>query len=231
MVIAMTDGISKQKLELICGTFLFQQVDEIVVERIVADQRCVRERFPKGAVIYDETHFRHCLGIILTGEVRVDKLTPEGKRMKMSVLLPGECFGAAAMFQERDRYATVLTAEKTAEILFLPEELILWAMHRNFTITENYIRYLSNRIWFLNEKISSLTAGSADQRLAMFLVEHCDADGVLSTSMTDLSRQLNIGRASLYRALESLEEKGMIIRGTKTLVVKDKERLRQLTLS
>ena len=227
----MAEGIPKVKLDLICNTFLFQQVDEIVVERMVTDQRCVKEHFLKGEVIYDETHFRHCLGIILSGEVRVDKLTPDGKRMKMSVLLPGECFGAAAMFQNRDRYATILTAEKSTEVLFLPEELILWAMHRDFTITENYIRYLSNRIWFLNEKISSLTAGSADQRLAMFLVEHSDADGRLSTSMTDLSRQLNIGRASLYRALDSLEEKGLIQRGTKTLTVTDKERLRQSTLS
>lgn len=226
----MAEGISETRLALICGTFLFQGVDEIVVERMVADYRCVRERFIKGNVIYDETHFRRCLGIILAGEVRVDKLTPEGKRMKMSVLSPGECFGAAAMFQERDRYATVLTAEKSTDVLFLPEALILWAMQRNFTITENYIRYLSNRIWFLNEKISGLTAGSADQRLAVFLAEHCDADGMLSTSMTDLSRQLNIGRASLYRALDSLEEKGLIRRGAKTLMVPDRARLRQSTL-
>lgn len=231
MVVFMADGIPKAKLELICGTFLFQHVDEIVVERMVMDPRCIKERFPKGGVIYDETHFRHCLGIILAGEVRVDKATPEGKRMKMSVLLPGECFGAAAMFQNRDRYATVLTAEKSTEVLFLPEELILWAMHRDFTITENYIRYLSNRIWFLNEKISGLTAGSADQRLAIFLAEHCDAENRLNTSMTDLSRQLNIGRASLYRALDSLEEQGLIQRGTKSLTVIDKEGLRQLTLS
>lgn len=231
MVIFMADGIPKAKLDLICGAFLFRQVDEIVVERMVTDPRCLKERFPRGSVIYDETHFRHCLGILLAGEVRVDKVTPEGKRMKMSVLLPGECFGAAAMFQDRNRYATVLTAEKSTEVLFLPEELILWAMHRDFTITENYIRYLSNRIWFLNEKIASLTAGSADQRVAMFLVEHCDSDGCLHTSMTDLSRQLNIGRASLYRALDNLEEQGLVHRAAKALTVVDKERLRQLTLS
>ena len=231
MVVFMAEGLPKAKLELICGTFLFHQVDEIVVERMVTDPRCVKERFPKGGVIYDEAHFRHCLGILLAGEVRVDKATPDGKRMKMSLLLPGECFGAAAMFQDRDRYATVLTAEKSTEVLFLPEELILWAMHWDFTITENYIRYLSNRIWFLNEKISSLTAGSTDQRVAMFLTEHCDSAGRLHTSMTDLSRQLNIGRASLYRALDNLAEQGLILRAAKSLTVIDQERLRQLTLS
>ncbi len=231
VVNAMADGIPKQKLQLISSTFLFQNVDRIVVERMVADTRCLRERFPKGARIFDETHFRRCLGILLAGEVRVDKQTPEGKYMKMSRLGPGECFGAAAMFSQRERYATILTTEKSTEVLFLPEELIRWAMHRDFTITENYIRYLSDRIWFLNAKISGLTAGSAEQRLAIFLAEHCGETGQVSTSMTELSRQLNVGRASLYRAMEALEQRGVIRQDGKCLTVIDHEGLRGLTLS
>lgn len=227
----MANGILRQKLELIASTFLFESMDEIVVERIVSDSRCVREQFSKGSRIFDETHFRRCLGILLAGEIRVDKLTPDGKYMKMSCLTPGECFGAAAMFSGRERYATVLTAEKNAEVLFVPEELIRWTMQRDFTITENYIRYLSDRIWFLNEKISSLTAGSAEQRLAVFLLEHCDKTGVLNTSMTDLSQQLNIGRASLYRALETLEGQKLVCRGGKSLEILNPEGLREFMLS
>lgn len=135
------------------------------------------------------------------------------------------------MFQRRDRYATVLTAEKNTEVLFLPEDVILWAMRRDFTITENYIRYLSERIWFLNEKISGLTAGTAEQRLAVFLTEHCGPEGDIATSMTDLSRQLNIGRASLYRALDTLEQKGLIQRGNKALHVINLDGLRCIALS
>lgn len=227
----MAESLPKQKLEMIASTFLFQNMDEIVVERIVSDARCLRERFPKGDRIFDETHFRRCLGVVLAGEIRVDKLTPDGKYMKMSLLQPGECFGAAAMFSFRDRYATILTAEKNVEVLFIPEELIRWSMRRYFTITENYIRYLSDRIWFLNEKISSLTAGSAEQRVAVFMLEHCDENGVLHTSMTALSRQLNIGRASLYRAIDGLEERKLIQRGGKTLKIIDNAGLRAYTLS
>ncbi len=227
----MTDGISKQKLDLIASTFLFENMDEIVVERIISDSRCAWERYSKGSKIFDETHFRRCLGILVMGEIRVDKKTTDGKYMKMSCLTAGECFGAAAMFSGRDRYATVLTAEKNVEILFIPEELIRWAMRRDFTITENYIRYLSNRIWFLNEKISSLTAGSAEQRLAVFLLEQCDGAGMLNTTMTALSQQLNIGRASLYRAIENLEQRNLICRGVKSLKILDSEGLRDITLS
>lgn len=221
----------RQKLDLICKAWIFSQVDEIMVEQIVSDQRCQYQRFPKGEIIYNETQFQRCLGIILAGRVRVEKRIQGEKHMKMSILRPGECFGAAAMFQERGRYATVLTAECTVEVLFLPEEVIRWAMRRNFTVTENYIRYLSNRIWFLNEKITELTAGTANQRLAGFLAEHCDADGCFRSSMTELSRQLNMGRATLYRALDMLEERGLINRGSKVLHILDMEGLRQAAKS
>ena len=41
----------------------------------------------------------------------------------------------------------------------------------------------------------------------------------MSISMTDLSQQLNLGRASLYRAVEELEESGAILRDGKLLKV------------
>ena len=220
----MAGALPEQKLGRVAATFLFQGVDELVVEGIVRDPRCRLQRFQKNQVIFDETHFTRSLGILLVGAVRVDKETPEGKRMKMSELGPGECFGAAGMFSDRDTYATRLTAQRSTEILFIPEELIRWAMLRNFKITENYISYLSNRIWFLNEKISSLTAGSVEQRLAVFLGEQCGGSGQLSSSMTELSRQLNIGRASLYRALDALEAKGLIRREGKHLFLSEELR-------
>lgn len=221
----MADGISKQKLQLVAKTFLFQGVDEFTVERMIQDERCEKKRYLKGEVIFDEEHFIPSLGILLSGEVRVEKNTADGKRLRISSMGPGGCFGAAAMFHQRGSYLNVITAEKGTEVLFLSEELITWAMQRDSVITENYIRYLSDRIWFLNGKIAALTAGSAEQRLAVYLLEHGGAE----TSMTKLSQTLGIGRASLYRALEDMEEHNLISRGNKTIEIKDGQGLRLLT--
>lgn len=220
----MADSISRGKLQLVAKTFLFQGVDDFSVERIILDERCEKRRYSKGEVIFDESHFIPALGILLSGEVRVEKNTADGKRLRLSSMGPGSCFGAAAMFHHRGRYLNVITAEKTTEVLFLSEALIAWAMQRDPVITNNYIAYLSDRIWFLNGKIAALTAGSAEQRLAVYLLEH----GGAATSMTDLSQTLCIGRASLYRALEDMEAQNMISRGNKTIEIKDERRLRQL---
>ena len=207
----MPSSLTPQQLKTIASSFLFRNVDDILVEQLASDNRCQRETYPRGAVIFDETHFRRCLGILLSGEVLVEKNT-------------GDCFGAAAMFHQRRRYASLLTAKKPTEVLFLPQEVITWAMERNSAITKNYISYLSGRIWFLSSRISALTAGTAERKLAVYLLEQ----GTMDVSMTDLSQQLNLGRASLYRAVETLEEMGGIGREGKTVKVLDAEKLREM---
>lgn len=220
----MPSSLTPQQLKAIASSFLFRNVDDFLVEQLALDNRCQRETYPRGAVIFDETHFRRCLGILLSGEVLVEKNTAGSKKLNMTRLYPGDCFGAAAMFHQRGRYASVLTAKKPTEILFLPQELITWAMARSSTITENYISYLSGRIWFLSSRISALTAGTAERKLAVYLLE----EGAMDVSMTDLSQQLNLGRASLYRAAETLEEMGGICREGKTVRVLDEEKLMEV---
>ena len=220
----MPSSLTPQPLKTIASSFLFRNVDDILVEQLASDNRCQRETYPRGAVIFDETHFRRCLGILLSGEVLVEKNTADGKKLNMSRLYPGDCFGAAAMFHQRRRYASLLTAKKPTEVLFLPQEVITWAMERNSAITKNYISYLSGRIWFLSSRISALTAGTAERKLAVYLLEQ----GTMDVSMTDLSQQLNLGRASLYRAVETLEEMGGIGREGKTVKVLDAEKLREM---
>ena len=215
-------ALSVSDLKTLSTCFLFKNVDEILMEQLCTDPRCEQISYPRGAVIFDEIHFRRCLGILLTGEVLVEKNTADGKRLNMTRLTPGECFGAAAMYTQQQRYASLLTAKRPTQILYLPQAVITWAMERSFTITENYITYLSDRI--LSSRISALTAGTAQQKLAVYLIEQGD----VAISMTDLSQQLNLGRASLYRAVEELEESGAILRDGKMLKVLREDVLRDV---
>lgn len=216
----MDNIISKQKLELICGSAFFAGVDEIVVERIVTDNRCILREIPKGMRPAGEDG----LGILLDGQLHLEKGVPGGKAVKLSTLRPGTCFSLSASAAQGGVW---MTAAKNAEVLLLPEPVLRWAMQRNFTITENYIRFLTDQIQILYEKLSDLTGGTAKQRLAVFLDANSDTDGCIQTTMTDLSRQLNVGRATVYRALGALEAQGIVRVGGKTVQVLDRQALRR----
>ena len=209
----MSFSFTSQDMAIIETAFIFRNVDEVIVERIVTDDRCRFVLFDKGQEIYNEENFNHALGIILSGKATVEKNTLDDRRLSISTLEPGMCFGAAAMFHKPGNYLNVITAAKPCEVLFLPEELLLWAMQRNPQITENYIAYLSERIWFLNNRIAVLTAGTSEQKILTYLSQ----TGETECSMTELSRELNIGRASLYRGLEALEKEKRIERTGKKI--------------
>jgi len=94
----------------------------------------------------------------------------------------------------------------------------------------NYIRFLSERICFLNTKIACFTAGSPERKLASFLLSGCP-DGSdrysLIINANSLSEMLNVGRASLYRAFEKMEADGLITKDGKQITVPDKNILKQ----
>ena len=225
----MALNLTRQQKDRIQTVFLFRGTNQVIIDRIITDPGTVLAHYHKNAVVYDQAHARACLGILLSGCVVVEQPIPDGKRIKLGVLRPNECFGAAAMFGEKAPYGAVLTAERPTDILFIPERMILWAMRRDPAIAENYIHFLSDQIRFYQQKLSGLTALSAKQRIAMFLVSHADSNGTWTGSMTDLSRQLNLGRASLYRAMDSLEQAELIRRDGRVVEILDMQALKQLT--
>ena len=89
-------------------------------------------------------------------------------------------------------------------------------------IAVNYISFLSDRIRFLNRRIDAFSAGSAVQKLYEYLAEMTDGEKsvTLSFGMAELARRLKMGRSSLYRSLEVLQENGLVTRCNNTFTVK-----------
>ena len=100
-------------------TFLFRGAPPEAVELARTDPRTLRQENGKGGVIYAPHAFRRCLGVVLEGRVQVNK-----GALIMSVLEPGDLFGAAALFNDRADYATTLTARAPCRVLLLPQALV-----------------------------------------------------------------------------------------------------------
>ena len=80
-----------------------------------------------------------------------------------------------------------------------------------------YIALLSEKILFLNRRIDTFTADDVSARLRGMLKDFWLRQGkggafTLPCSYTQLAALLNVGRASLYRALEQLEREGLFTR-------------------
>ena len=196
---------------------LFQTCAPSTLLQALNDPGCSVHCFDSGQTLYQPHRFFRCLGILLSGRVRVTRDT-----LSISMLSPGELFGAAALFNDEPDYATTLTACTPCRVVLLTQELVSSLMDTDRQIRNNYIRYLSGRIRFLSGKIRSLAADSAEGKLKQHLLTtlspHC---AQLDCPATELAHRLGISRASLYRAFESLEGQGLIQRRGRTICVPD----------
>ena len=222
--------LNETEMELVLKTELFRGSPPSVLTRILTVSDCTAADYEKNDVVYDKTNFSRSLGIVLEGRLRVTKENADMRPIVMSTLQRGALFGAAALFNSEPEYATKITAIERSRVLFLPQRLIKRMIEREPDIAENYIRYLSERILFLNRKIYFLTAGTAEQRLAGFLLDNLAVGeySEMPMPMHRLADALNMSRASLYRAFDELTESGAVSKQGKLVCINNAELLKNL---
>ena len=184
--------------------------------------------FSAGERIVDAQNFDSFrgLGILLSGKACVF-----GKNREEEVLLnrldEADVFGAATVFfSEREAVSTV-TAKTKCRILFIERNTLETIMKDDFAVASAYIAFLSERICFLNRKIISFTAKTADSALANHLLRTADENGELAANMSRIASTLDIGRTTLYRVLDMLKADGSISYDGKKIRILNRELLEQ----
>lgn len=214
--------LTDQELRCVAGTFLFSGYSEEALPALL--ERCAprRRRYPKHSIIYSRHDFRQELGLLLSGSILVSK-----GELVVSHLEQGALFGAAALFNEEADYVSTLRALSPCDILFFSQEAVQALIDREPLARLNFIRYLSQRIRFLSRRIDALTQNTGEKKFASFLLQHMGPEGSIDPvcSMTELAARLNVGRATLYRELQKLEEQGIITRSGKHITVEKPEEL------
>ncbi len=149
------------------------------------------------------------LGILLAGRASILS-SDEEKHVILRNVTAGEVFDAAVLFLIDPPPMSRIVALTDCTTLFIEASAVRALMTRSPAFLDAYLTFLAERVQFLNRRIRCYTAGSAERRLALYLADNCDESGTLTVSLSALSRILDIGRASLYRALDKLEADGII---------------------
>ena len=164
------------------------------------------------------------VGLIISGKALVH--SSDGGKVLIKTVSEGAIFGIANLYSENAAFPTRISAKKSCKVLFISPDDVRSLIENDPSVMRAFMAFLSENIVYLNKKISSLTAGSAERRLSVYLSENAK-DGVftLTTSASTLAAMLDIGRASLYRVLDKLESDGFIERKAKTIILKNEKEM------
>ena len=207
---------SENRLTFLNSIPLFASCEQ---ETLAELNGCAKEyTVPSGEKTPDETDLM--LGILLEGSADILS-TDEGKSVILRTLRPCDVFGAASLFAPEKEPLSHIRAKDECRLLFWEKQDIRRLLAKDEGLLDAYLAFLASRVAFLNRKIRCFTAGSAERRRALWLLSE-EHDCISLSSFTALSDMLDIGRASLYRALDKLENEGWITHNGREIRIADR---------
>ena len=207
--------------EFLLGLPLFRGVSADRLSKAVFADGTVIKDFSKGAVIFDGSTGNRSLGLILEGRAKVSNQGTSMRKMSR-----GSVFGVVTLFGGKGA-GTRITADSDCRVLFMSEGAVRELIATDSSAALNYIAFLTDRINFLNSVIDRYTGKDVERNIRNYLYNMYRASGpVFSMAVTDIARRLNVGRRSVYRALDALTESGAISRDGKIITIKEPEKLK-----
>lgn len=214
----------KQILEILKKLPITEQAN---VHTIAEASRTSRPDFwqiPRNQTILSPGQEGDALYVLCEGHAAAYCADPD-RNVLLRTFSPYEMFGISNLFTNRP-FATKIIAKTDCTVLILQKSFLTYLIDNDASVRYQYIAFLAQKTLYLNQKISCLTAGTAEQKLAHWLDANADNDVVhMQIPMNALCTMLDIGRASLYRAFDKLEHDGFIIREQKTVRILDRNRM------
>ena len=150
--------------------------------------------------------------VVLGGSICIEKKAADSRPLIMSRATSPAPINLAVAFSHDDSLSR-LYAETDSRLLMIDGSVIRDGIKAGGTFALNVTEFLVDRVGFLNRKITTFAGYSAESRLNLYLAENMkDGKVEIKGTLTDLAKFLGVGRASLYRSLDDLEERNIIKR-------------------
>lgn len=227
----MKEALRKQVINELLKCPLFDGCDSSIIYGVLEDNAFVKA-YSSGETIMDcgriEDSSSPVLAYVYSGRCLITSNAKSNSVLRISE--EKDIIGLAGIFSKGDIETKVVAYEKKVIVLSLDLSVLNLLMEQDATnsIRDNLFMMLANKISFLNKKIATLTGGSAEKKLAIFLLSFGKDKFDIGISMRELSRLLDIGRSSLYRSIDSFETKNIIKRDGDTITILDKNSLENL---
>ena len=172
--------------------------------------------------------------IVITGWIKLYRITPAGDEAVLHVLTKGESFAEAVAFVG-GRYPATASAATDARVVMIPAHHVINCVREMPDIAIAMIASTSQHLHRLVQRVEQLSAQSGLQRVAEFLAGLCpNLDGSCTISLpydkTLIAGRLGLKPESLSRVFAKLRSVGVDVRAS-DVVVSEVAQLRSLVAS
>jgi CRP-like cAMP-binding protein len=215
--------------EILAKSFLFRGLDIKTVSHIIKEISPQQKTYKRNDLIYPSPNDKEAVGFVIQGKCEIRKPRSDSGKTVINILSPGDSFGILSVFSDEE-FPTEIYASVNCSILFFSKEQIISFVNNYSQISTNIITFLADRVNFLNRKIATFSAKSVESKLAAFILDECErqSSDTITFNAKKTSEEIGAGRASVYRALASLQDSGLIIFTNKQTTIINKTDLERI---
>jgi CRP/FNR family transcriptional regulator, dissimilatory nitrate respiration regulator len=159
----------------------------------------VEQVFGRGDTIFCEGDEGKGFYVVVSGRVKIFKLSSEGKEQILHILGPGETFGEVAVFAGKHFPAFAETME-ASKIFFFPRNSFTALIQKEPSLALNMLAILSLRLRQFAQLVESLSLKEVPGRLAAYLL-YLSAQNQASSDL-----ELDISKGQLASVLGTIPE-------------------------
>ena len=147
----------------------------------------LQKTFKRGQIIFSEGDEGIGFYIILSGRVKIFKLSAEGKEQILHIMETEEPFGEAAVFAG-EHYPASAQALVETKVLLFPRQTFVDLISKNPSLALNMLAFLSSRLRTLASLVEDLSLKEVPGRLAAYLLYLSDRNKGATILELDISK-------------------------------------------
>lgn len=175
--------------------------------------------YPDGHVLCDEGDPGELLYVLLSGEVRVSRMTADGREIVVAVVEAPGALGELSLIDNAPRSAT-LTAQGPVSVRLIPRPAFLQLLHEQPALSTAILQRLAMMLRNSNQLHVDMLSLDVPGRLAKWLIQRHRRNLIpgaivplsfpLGRTQNDLAIELGTTRSTLNRALRGFESLDLI---------------------
>lgn len=223
------------KKETLRSVPLFSELDILQLRKISAISRI--EQFRKNQHIFLENDSYRGFYIVLKGNVKVYRISSDGKEYILHLRKPPQLFADVPLFEEGGNYPANAQALEDSLLLFIPKEEFKELIRKNPSIALKMLAGFAKRMRQMTKKMEEISTKEVSNRLAGFILEEIEKNGSaklkepflrLTISKATVAAYLGTITETLSRTFKKFQDENIIVVNGKKIFVKDLKKLKQL---
>jgi CRP/FNR family transcriptional regulator, dissimilatory nitrate respiration regulator len=198
-------------IEKLRSALLLSRLTVEQLERV--SRHAARVKLDEGQWLFGQGDPAERFYLVLRGQIRLFRLSPEGAEKVIEIVSPGQTFAEALMFLNAPRYPVCAAALAPSELIGVDARDFAAMLRESVDTCFLLLGALSQRLRGLIGEIDNLTLHTATSRVARYLLTRLPSDRralELDVRKGVLASRLSVKPETFSRVIKNLSDDGVI---------------------